>query len=321
MIRHAGVLLLASALPCLAQEGAEALRLIPPIACDIVSDCHIQQYVDRDPGPGWRDFTCGGLAYDGHTGTDFALPSLARMAAGVDVLASASGTVVALRDGMADGALVAGGSVDGTECGNGVVIRHAGGWETQYCHLRQGSVVVTKGQAVKAGDVLGLVGMSGAAEFPHVHLSVRRNGAVVDPFAPADLATCGAGGDTLWADAVAYEPGGLIALGFATAVPDYAAIKAGTAGADTIAPDAPALVLWAHGYGARPGDVIRLVIEGPNQRWFDTDVTLDKPQAQYFRAAGRKASGLPPGTWRGIATLVRNGQDIDRRETTITIAN
>lgn len=89
MIRLAGIWLIASALP----TGAEVMMLIPPIDCDIVSDCHIQQYVDRDPGPGWRDFTCGGLAYDGHKGTDFALPSLARMTEGVDVLAAAPGTV------------------------------------------------------------------------------------------------------------------------------------------------------------------------------------------------------------------------------------
>lgn len=316
MIRAAVALILASAQPI----WAGAISLVPPIACDIAGDCHIQQYVDRDPGPGWRDFTCGGLAYDGHTGTDFALPSLARMAQGVDVLASAPGTVVALRDGMADGALVAGASVDGSECGNGVLIRHAGGWETQYCHLRQGSVTVTKGQSVAAGDVLGLVGMSGAAEFPHVHLAVRRDGAVVDPFAPAATDTCGATGPTLWADPMAYEPGGLISLGFATAVPDYAAVTGGTAGADSLPPDAPALVLWAHGYGSRPGDVIRLIITGPEGRWFETDVTLDKAQAQYFRAAGRRArDGLPPGDWRGIAALLRDGQVIERRDVTLSV--
>lgn len=317
MIRLAGIWLIASALP----TGAEVIMLIPPIDCDIVSDCHIQQYVDRDPGPGWRDFTCGGLAYDGHKGTDFALPSLARMAEGVDVLAAAPGTVVALRDGMADGALVAGGTVDGTECGNGAVIRHAGGWETQYCHLRQGSVIVTKGQTVAAGDVLGQVGMSGAAEFPHVHLSLRRDGQVVDPFAPAALDTCGATGETLWADPIAYEPGGLISLGLATAVPQYDAVKAGTAGADVIASDAPALVLWAHGYGSRPGDVIRLIIDSPTARWFETDVVLDRAQAQYFRAAGRKARGLPPGEWRGTATLLRDKTVVETRTITFSVPN
>ena len=61
-------------------------------------------------------------------------------------------------------------------CGNGVVIRHADGWETQYCHLRRGSVQVAEGDRVEAGEPLGLVGMSGEANFPHVHLSVRRDG-------------------------------------------------------------------------------------------------------------------------------------------------
>ncbi len=58
--------------------------------------------MDHDPGPDAADFTCNGLSYDTHTGTDFALPSLAAMQAGVAVLAAAPGTVAALRDGMPD---------------------------------------------------------------------------------------------------------------------------------------------------------------------------------------------------------------------------
>jgi hypothetical protein len=43
------------------------------------------------------------LSYDGHTGTDFALPSLAAMQAGVAVTASPPPRqVAALRDGMPD---------------------------------------------------------------------------------------------------------------------------------------------------------------------------------------------------------------------------
>ena len=76
------------------------------------------------------------------------------------------------------------GSVKGRECGNGVVLAHPGGWETQYCHMAKGSVRVKTGETVTAGTVLGLVGMSGDAEFPHLHLAVRHNGEKIDPFAP-----------------------------------------------------------------------------------------------------------------------------------------
>jgi murein DD-endopeptidase MepM/ murein hydrolase activator NlpD len=46
---------------------------------------------------------------------------------------------------------------------------------------------------------LGLIGQSGQAEFPHLHMSVRQDGKELDPFAPA-LTTCGSTGDDLWSD-------------------------------------------------------------------------------------------------------------------------
>ena len=85
--------------PALAQE---APRLALPIDCIPGRTCHIQNYTDADPGSGARDFTCGPLTYDSHKGTDFALPDLALMRAGVTVRAAAPGRVTGLRDGMAD---------------------------------------------------------------------------------------------------------------------------------------------------------------------------------------------------------------------------
>ena len=69
-----------------------------PIACDPGETCHIQQYVDADPGPGAQDYRCGTLSYEGHKGTDFALTDLSAMVAGVDVLAAAPGVVAAQGD-------------------------------------------------------------------------------------------------------------------------------------------------------------------------------------------------------------------------------
>ena len=89
---------------CLSTGPGVARNLIlnPPLACDLATTCFIQNYMDRDPGPGAADFTCHLLSYDGHSGTDFALPGMAMMAAGVDVIAAAPGTVTGVRDGMAD---------------------------------------------------------------------------------------------------------------------------------------------------------------------------------------------------------------------------
>ena len=175
-----------------------------PIDCSLGESCFLLNYLDADPGPGAQDFTCGPLSYDGHKGTDIALPTFAEMRAGVAVLAAAPGVVRGTRDGMPDLGLDATppDQLAGEECGNGVVLDHGNGWETQYCHLREGSVTVTQGETVEAGQVLGLVGLSGKTQYPHVHLSVRRDGREIDPFDSDGARSCGSDdgpGDDLWA--------------------------------------------------------------------------------------------------------------------------
>src|SRR5262245_17608090 len=164
---------------------AHAIELGRPIDCEIGRTCFIQNYVDHDASPDVRDYRCGTLTYNGHNGTDFRLPTVAAQRSGVNVLAAADGQVLRTRDGMADISISAAGapSVADRECGNGVVISHAEDWETQYCHLAQGSLRVKAGDRVVAGQPIGHVGLSGKTEFPHLHLTVRRGGKVVDPFA------------------------------------------------------------------------------------------------------------------------------------------
>ncbi|GGL75164.1 peptidase M23 [Wenxinia marina] len=283
--------------------------------------CYIQQYVDRDPGPEARDFTCGSLSYDAHRGTDIALPSLAAREAGVTVVAAATGEVVGIRDEVPDVMRGAPGAPDvaGRECGNGVLIRHPGGWETQYCHMELGSIAVAPGQTVEAGTPLGRIGLSGDTQFPHLHLSVRRDGEDVDPFEPSADAACGATGASLWALDVPYEAGGLIAAGWSDSVPEYEAVKAGTADVP-LAADGP-IVLWGFLYGSRAGDAIRLTIAHDGAEVFAHEEALDRTQAQAFRAAGKQApdGGWPAGTYAGTVTLLRDGDEIDRIETTVTI--
>lgn len=304
------------------QAAADDPILVPPIDCGWDEGCYVQQYVDTDPGPGRSDFMCGPLANDGHVGTDFALPSLAMMAAGVPVRAPASGIVSAVRDGMPDIARDAPNApaIGGRDCGNGVVIDHGDGWETQVCHLRNGSVAVNPGQSVGTASVLGNVGLSGATTFPHVHLSVRRNGRVVDPFDPEGTGGCGASGRTLWADAIPYRPGGVIAVGFTDRVPDYAEVKAGTASTRAVPPDG-ALVTWAFVFGTRAGDVLKLSVAGPRGSVLSEDITLDRRQALAFRAVGRRRpeGGWPAGPYTARAEMVRGGASLGSRLAAVTV--
>src|SRR3546814_8828897 len=60
-----------------------------PLDCPADIACTVQNYIDHDPGPGWRDHTCGPLSYDGHRGIDIRLPTLVEMRRGVAVVAAA----------------------------------------------------------------------------------------------------------------------------------------------------------------------------------------------------------------------------------------
>ncbi|MEM7320270.1 MAG: M23 family metallopeptidase [Pseudomonadota bacterium] len=294
-----------------------------PIECELGETCHIQQYVDRNPGAGARDFLCQGLSYDGHKGTDFALPTLDKMHQGVNVLAAAPGVVTGVRDQMPDQYFdqETAAQVEGRECGNGLVLRHPDGWETQYCHMKLGSLQVRTGDRVKRGQVLGQVGLSGKTQFPHLHLSVRRNGDVVDPFDLSDRASCGAQGAHIWQDKPDYVPGGLLAVGFSPNLPEYDAIKAGTAAHPELEPDAPGLVVFGLMFGGRTGDTVEIDISGPQGFERRHEDQIDRNRAQYFRAFGSRLrqERWPAGLYSGTVTIRRDGEVLDTMTATTRI--
>ncbi len=313
----AGFLLPALALPGPARAGPRDLVLAPPVACEIGKTCFIQNYPDRDPGPGAGDFTCGPLSYDGHKGTDFALPDLAAMEAGVDVRAAAPGVVRGVRDGMPDIAPGSPGAPDiaGRECGNGVSIDHGGGWVTQYCHMRRGSVAVIRGQRVATGTRLGSVGMSGKAAFPHLHFALRHEGRIIDPFLPRSEPTCaGTPAPGLWKPPLSYQAGGILGAGFAPGPVAYEAVLAGSAPRRATLPaDAPALVLWVHLFGLRKGDLIVFAISGPGGLSFAGRTPVEADTARMMRFFGKRLGDRgrwPAGEYRGRASLMRNGEEI-----------
>lgn len=314
-------LIISSASPVLAEDFLLSL----PVDCTLGEDCYIQQYMDRDPGAGATDFHCSSLAYDGHKGTDFAVPTHADMRRGVDVIAAADGTVRGVRDTMPDTGWSdeTRAEVEGKECGNGVLLAHPDGWETQYCHLKQGSITVTNGQKVKAGDVLGQIGYSGRTEFPHLHLSVRQNSTPVDPFDPDGTLTCGSAGDsTLWEETPFYQPGGLIRVGMTDQVPDFATVKQGIPFAANLPADASALVFYGFSFGTLKDDILRLRIVGPEGEVVSKDHTLERNHAQAFRAIGKRLRGKawPTGSYVGTATLLRDGEVISLRRDVVYVS-
>jgi hypothetical protein len=310
-------------------DTQDPIRFDLPLACRMGAVCHIQNYVDQDPGPGRRDYACGRLTYDGDEGTDFRLPDYVMMAEGVEVRAAAPGIVQRVRDGVADISIREGGidRIKGREAGNGVVVDHGGGWTTQYSHLRRDSVRVKTGDRVETGQVLGLVGLSGNTEFPHVEFKVRKDGRVVDPFVgPDPVTTCTAPRRPLWTEAALsqldYQPTGLLVSGLSAERPEPEAARRGRHRLPDRVAAPNALVLWVDIFGVMEGDQERFVITGPDGAVLrDQAIPVERSMVSWFRFNGIRPpeGGWKPGFYRAAYTLTRNGAPVVSVERAIEI--
>ncbi len=132
-----------------------------------------------------RDFRGRRLTYDGHVGTDFALPP------GTRLCAAAPGVVRGVVLEMQRG-------------GRKVYVDHGDGLVTTYSHLSR--ALVEPGQRLARGEVLGLSGMSGVDGVlmgpllaPHLHFNAVLDGLPIDPWAAP-------GETSLWLDPNAPTP-------------------------------------------------------------------------------------------------------------------
>lgn len=89
-----------------------------------------------------------------------------RAAIGDPVRAAAEGTIA-----------YAGNDIPGF--GGLILVKHGGGWITAYAHAD--ALLVTRGQAVKRGDVIARAGQTGSVDEPQVHFEIRQGRKPVDP--------------------------------------------------------------------------------------------------------------------------------------------
>ncbi len=306
---------------------ADAIELGMPLDCEIGQTCLIQNYVDAEPGVGAKDFQCGPLAYDNHQGTDFRLRNEAEIAKGYDVLATAPGMVVSVINDQPDhGFTQAQDNPFG--CGNAVMVDHGAGWVSQYCHLAQGSVDVTRGQTVRQGDVLGQVGSSGGTDFPHLHYAIRRYGAVVNPFTGVSPTGCSAPKSApLWHrnTKLSYTPSALVGFGVSGVFPSLDLVKRDhsvlTAPAGTQAP----VYVWLHLLGVREGDSVRLMAFDPDGRPFASELfTIVENKTIYLANIGLTPSDMDrtrwqPGEYSARATFYVDGAEVLREDVAFTL--
>lgn len=96
-----------------------------------------------------------------HTGMDMAV------AQGTPIYAAESGVVIVAQWW--------------SSYGNCIIIDHGGGLWTLYGHIKTGGILVEKGDTVKRGEKIALVGSTGQSTGPHLHFEVRKNSEPVNP--------------------------------------------------------------------------------------------------------------------------------------------
>jgi len=168
----------------------------------------ISNYVDHDgTSPGVLDHNCGSRTYDGHRGTDVRIVPFRwnKMANDeVEIIAAADGVIILKQDGNQDMNCSWG---LGTPW-NAVFVQHADGTVTWYGHMKSGSTTEKdSGDAVVAGEYLGIVGSSGNSTGAHLHLEVYDPGGnLIDPF----QGTCNSlNTDTWWLNQLPYFDSGV----------------------------------------------------------------------------------------------------------------
>jgi murein DD-endopeptidase MepM/ murein hydrolase activator NlpD len=291
-----------------------------PLACDAGKGCVVQHYVDHDPGPGTRDFRCGHRTYDGHDGIDIRIPVLTPTPDGVAVLAPAAGRIIGQRDGVADINVrkLPPGGLNGHDCGKGVLIDLGGGWQVQLCHMKKGSLRVGRGTMVQPGQALGLVGESGNAEFPHLHITVRQDGKAIDPLAyGAAPGACSSGRSLFTPQATAalgYRRGEVINAGFAGAPVEIDAIDHGDIAKAT---RQTPLLAYAVAIALEAGDVQHLQMFDPAGKSLADNLApplaRDSDQRLLYAGARPPAGGWPAGRYRAQYRVLRAGKAVVER--------
>ncbi len=96
-----------------------------------------------------------------------------KMHNGIDIPAPSGTPIIAAYDGQVAW------SYYNWSAGNWVGIDHGDGLYTVYMHMS--AMLVSEGQYVKKGDVIGLVGTTGSSTGNHLHFAVRLDGSYVNP--------------------------------------------------------------------------------------------------------------------------------------------
>jgi len=94
-----------------------------------------------------------------HAGIDFTAPT------GTPIYSTGNGTVITAESGHG--------------FGNHVIINHGFGYQSLYAHMSR--IKVRRGQKVKRGELIGLIGSTGTSTAPHVHYEIIKGANKINP--------------------------------------------------------------------------------------------------------------------------------------------
>ena len=123
----------------------------------------VEATVTSNFGPRERISTAVGTTGPFHYGTDF--------------YADPPPALLAISDGRV---LIA--EANHPEVGNWIRVDAGDGWAWDYYHMAYVPIVIA-GDVIRAGDLVGIVGSTGIATGPHLHLGIAHDGINLDPLA------------------------------------------------------------------------------------------------------------------------------------------
>ena len=187
----------------------------------------ISNFVDLDPDfpDELLDYNCGERTYDldsgyNHQGIDYYNAPFSWLMMDnnlVWIVAAAPGTIIFKQDGNFD-----------RNCGfgagdwNAVYVEHADGSVSWYGHMKEGSLTSKDvGDAVAAGEFLGVVGSSGNSTGPHLHFETYDEfNDLIEPYeGPCNMLN----DDSWWMDQRDYYDSAINALKTHDAIPEFPA--------------------------------------------------------------------------------------------------
>ncbi len=256
---------------------AQAPVFVKPVQGIYGQDFIIANYVDWDIGGSFFDHKCGTKTYDGHQGTDFVVSGFPQMDEGVDIVSVDSGMVVFVHDGEFDR------NTDGNPdlgLGNYVAIKHHDKYFSYYGHQKKYSIIVSVGDTVVPGQVIGQVGSSGNSTDPHLHFELWYDSLyLVDPFA----GFCG-NNYSFWIDSLPYDTSfNVWDSGLCDYVPPIDSLRERPLPRINFNNQDSVITFWNLQYGIKTGDSTRIEWLTPNgEQWFVYSFTYQKDWWFYY---------------------------------------